>query len=82
MATSGRGFGGQVEHSDFLGKCSLEITRGTNGFGIYNTHPLQTLTLDRRKACRIRNAGIWRKIFLTKIPISFFAPSARWLNQT
>ena len=37
-------------NTDFLGKCSLEITRGTNGFGIYNTHPLQTLTLAQAQS--------------------------------
>ena len=31
--------------SDFLGNRSLEVTRGTNGVGIYSVHPLESLTL-------------------------------------
>jgi ABC-type transporter Mla subunit MlaD len=31
--------------SDLLGHRSLEITRGTNGFGIYSIHPLESLSL-------------------------------------
>ena len=31
--------------SDFLGHRSLLITRGTNGFGIYSVHPLESLSL-------------------------------------
>jgi MlaD protein len=39
----------KVNASDFLGKRSLEVTRGTNGFGIYNTHPVETLTLEEAR---------------------------------
>ena len=35
----------KVNSSDFLGGRSLEVTRGTNGFGIYSIHPLESLTL-------------------------------------
>ncbi len=35
----------KVTSSDFLGGRSLEVTRGTNGFGIYSIHPLESLTL-------------------------------------
>jgi hypothetical protein len=31
--------------SDFLGNRSLTVTRGTNGYGIYSVHPLESLTL-------------------------------------
>jgi len=37
-------------NADFLGKHSLEITRGTNGFGIYTTHPLETLSLAQAQS--------------------------------
>jgi hypothetical protein len=36
----------KVNASDFLGKRGLEITRGTNGFGIYSTRPLNKLSID------------------------------------
>lgn len=35
----------KVNSSDFLGGRSLEVTRGTNGVGIYSVHPLESLTL-------------------------------------
>ena len=37
-------------NADFLGKHWLEITRGTNGFGIYSTHPLETLSLEQAQS--------------------------------
>jgi preprotein translocase subunit YajC len=37
----------KINASDFLGKRSLEVTRGTSGFGIYNTHALKQLTLEQ-----------------------------------
>lgn len=35
----------KINSSGFLGKNGLEITRGTNGYSIYITRPVQTLTL-------------------------------------
>jgi ABC-type transporter Mla subunit MlaD len=35
----------KVNASDFLGSRSLEITRGTNGYGVYSTRPVETLSL-------------------------------------
>jgi ABC-type transporter Mla subunit MlaD len=37
----------KINASDFLGNRSLEVTRGTNGFGIYNTHPLEQLSIPQ-----------------------------------
>ena len=45
-------------NADFLGKCSLEVTRGTNGFGIYNTRRLETLTLEQ--AQKLPDPEVWR----------------------
>ena len=36
--------------SDFLGNRSLEITRGTNGFNVYSTHPLESLSLEEAQS--------------------------------
>jgi ABC-type transporter Mla subunit MlaD len=40
----------KVNSSDFLGGRSLEVTRGTNGFGIYSIHPLESLSLADAQA--------------------------------
>src|SRR5277367_4207875 len=37
----------KIDASDFLGKRSLEVTRGTNGFGIYNTHALEQISIEQ-----------------------------------
>jgi hypothetical protein len=36
--------------SDFLGHSSLQITRGTNGFNVYTTHPLESLSLEEAQS--------------------------------
>ena len=48
----------KINASDFLGKRSLEVTRGTNGFGIYNTHTLEELSIPQAQA--ISNPDEWR----------------------
>jgi len=48
----------KVNASDFLGSRSLEITRGTNGYGIYSTHPLETLSLEEARV--LSDPGKWR----------------------
>lgn len=48
----------KVNASDFLGSRSLEITRGTNGYGVYSTHPLETLSLE--EAQTLSDPGKWR----------------------
>jgi ABC-type transporter Mla subunit MlaD len=40
----------KLNSSGFLGKRGLTITRGTNGFGVYNTRPLQTLSLAQAQS--------------------------------
>src|SRR5579862_4671968 len=35
----------KLNSTDFLGKRGLEVTRGTNGFGVYSTRVPQTLSL-------------------------------------
>jgi ABC-type transporter Mla subunit MlaD len=48
----------KVNASDFLGSRSLEITRGTNGYGVYSTRSLETLSLE--KAQTLADPGKWR----------------------
>ena len=48
----------KVNSSGFLGKNGLEITRGTNGYSIYITRPLQTLTLA--EAASVPDPANWR----------------------
>jgi ABC-type transporter Mla subunit MlaD len=48
----------KVNASDFLGKRSLEVTRGTNGFGIYNTHSLELVSIQ--DAENLSDPGRWR----------------------
>jgi ABC-type transporter Mla subunit MlaD len=40
----------KINASDFLGKRSLEVTRGTNGFGVYNTHTLVELSVQQAES--------------------------------
>ena len=48
----------KINASDFLGKRSLEVTRGTNGFGIYNTHTLEELSIQ--EAENLSDPDDWR----------------------
>jgi hypothetical protein len=48
----------KINASDFLGKRSLEVTRGTNGFGIYNTHSLEQLPISQAE--NISDPENWR----------------------
>jgi ABC-type transporter Mla subunit MlaD len=36
----------RLDSTDFLGKRGLQVTRGTNGFGVYSTRSVQTLSAD------------------------------------
>jgi len=40
----------KLNSAGFLNQRSLEVTRGTSGFNIYQTHPLKTLTLDEARS--------------------------------
>ena len=48
----------KINASDFLGKRSLEVTRGTNGFGIYNTHSFEQLSVAQ--AQNLSDPDDWR----------------------
>ncbi|MGA3266696.1 MAG: MlaD family protein [Verrucomicrobiota bacterium] len=48
----------KLNSSDFLGSRSLEVTRGTNGFNIYQALPLNTLSLD--EAEHLSHPEQWR----------------------
>jgi preprotein translocase subunit YajC len=48
----------KINASDFLGKRSLEVTRGTNGFGIYNTHSLEQLPISQAE--NVSDPENWR----------------------
>jgi ABC-type transporter Mla subunit MlaD len=48
----------KVNASDFLGKRGLEITRGTGGFGIYSTHPLEKLSIEQAE--NLSDPDEWR----------------------
>jgi len=48
----------KINASDFLGKRSLEVTRGTNGFGIYNTHTLEKLSVQQAE--NLTDPDDWR----------------------
>ncbi len=48
----------KLNSSDFLGSRSLDVTRGTNGFNIYQALPLNTLSLD--EAAHLSHPGQWR----------------------
>jgi ABC-type transporter Mla subunit MlaD len=48
----------KLNSSDFLGKRSLEVTRGSSGFGIYSTRVPKTLSLEA--AHGLTDPGQWR----------------------
>jgi ABC-type transporter Mla subunit MlaD len=48
----------KVNSSDFLGKRSLQITRGTNGFNVYSTHPLESFSTEEAK--NLSDPDNWR----------------------
>ncbi|MGH7952247.1 MAG: MlaD family protein [Limisphaerales bacterium] len=48
----------KVKSSDFLGKRLLEVTRGTNGFGLYQTHSLYKLSIQQAE--NLADPDKWR----------------------
>jgi ABC-type transporter Mla subunit MlaD len=69
----------KVNASDFLGKRGLEITRGTGGFGIYSTRPLDKLSIDQAE--NLSDPENWRlaeNLFDENSNVQFRAFTTLW----